>query len=276
MGLKRTCLSLAVMSLSLHAMAHAQQVKPSSLPLLLVGASYADAKTPYNQPQAPLGGIAVGFGSYLSLGAALTRNPDLPGYVINEGQAGGTTFARLDCLPGATTCGPAKWDSYLTQLQHALTRVGLPPNFTQYNAKYVVILTPNDCLHSDAFGTPQAQNQPCTPAQLNQVADRLIEVGAYALSKGITPIYDIYPAYNKLDLNLFRTLYGLNWVIGQPDFHTLRHLTRTRIHAELPAAIQLDIWQDFVHMGDGIHPTPETARKAAKIIAKELLRRDPP
>lgn len=272
MGLKHKCLGLVLASLAAHAAL--AQTRPSSLPLLVVGASYAEGKTPFNQGIAPLGGIAVGFGSYLSLGQALTRSAPLPGYVINEGQAGGTTFARPYCAPGASTCGPASWDSYMTQLQHALARVAMPPTFTQYNAKYVVILTPNDCLHSDAFGIPQAQAQPCGPAQMNQVADRLIAVGAYALSKGITPIYDVAPRYSKLDLNLFRSLYGLDWVIGEADYNTLRQLTHNRIRAELPSAITLDIWKDFVHMGDGIHPTPEAARRAALQVTVELLRRD--
>ena len=275
MGMKKAQWSWVAVAVAMQV-AHAQTApQPSSLPLLVIGASYAEAKTPFNNGLAPLGGIAVGFGSYLSMGEALTRQPDLPGYVINEGQAGATTFARQYCPPGAPTCGPAAWDGYLTQLQHALARVATPPNFNQYNAKYVVILTPNDCLHSDASGIPQAQAQPCTGAQMNQVADRLIEVGNFALSKGITPIFDIYPKYEKLDLNLFRSLFGLNWVINQADYNSLRHLTRMRIKAELPTAIQLDIWKDFVHVGDGIHPTLETARKAAKVIAKELLDRDP-
>jgi ribose-phosphate pyrophosphokinase len=45
-----------------------------------------------------LGGISVGFGSYLSLGQALTREKKLVGFVVNEGQAGGATFARPFCL----------------------------------------------------------------------------------------------------------------------------------------------------------------------------------
>src|SRR3990167_7312053 len=111
MGLKHKCLGLVLASLAAHtALA---QTRPSSLPLLVVGASYAEGKTPFNQGIAPLGGIAVGFGSYLSLGQALTRSAPLPGYVINEGQAGGTTFARSYCAPGASTCGPATWDSYM-------------------------------------------------------------------------------------------------------------------------------------------------------------------
>ena len=248
--------------------------KNSEFPLLIVGASWAEGKTPFNGSLAPLGGIAVGFGSYLSLGQALTRSPQLPGYVINEAQAGATTFARSYCAPGASTCGPATWDSYSTQLQRALARVAQPPNFNTYNAKYVLIITPNDCLHADTSGVPQNLAQPCTAAQLNQVADRMIAVGNQARAAGLTPIYDVMPTYRKLDLNLFRTNYGLAWVIGEADYNTLRNVTSTRIRSEVPGAIVLDIWKDFRHIGDGIHPDTDTAEKAAKIITRELLQRD--
>jgi hypothetical protein len=256
------------------ALATSTEVKASQLPLLIVGASYAEGKTPFNNGIAPLGGVSVGLGSYLSLGQALTKSPLLPGYVINEAQAGATTFARSACAPGASTCGPAGWESYATQLQKALARVGVPPNFTTYNARYVLIITPNDCLHADAFGIPQSTSQPCSSAQLNQVADRLIAVGNQARAAGLTPIFDMMPRYKQLDLNLFRGLYGLAWVISEADYNTLRNLTSTRIRAEVPGSLVLDIWKDFANIGDGLHPTPETTRKAAHVIAKELIQRD--
>lgn len=248
--------------------------RSSQAPLLVIGASYAQAATPFNGGLAPLGGTSVGFGAYLSLGQALTRSALLPGFVVNEGQAGATTLARPACDPGTGTCGPAGWDSYQTQLERALARVAMPPTFVQYNAAYVVITTPNDCLHSDAAGVPQSLSQPCTPAQLNQVVDRLIAVGHQALARGVTPIFDLPPRYEQLDLNRFASLFGLNWVIGRSDYNNLRELVRTRLKAELPSALVLDIWRHFVHQGDGIHPTSETTQRAAHVIAIELLRRD--
>lgn len=269
MGLALTALALQP------AMATpSSSISPSQLPLLVIGASYGEGKTPFNNGVAPLGGISVGFGSYLSVGQALTRIHSLPGYVINEAQGGATTFARAYCAPGASTCGPATWDSYSTQLQKALARVAQPPNFNTYNAKYVVIMMPNDCLHADAFGIPQASSQPCSPAQMNQVADRLVAVGNQARAAGLKPVFDVMPRYKQLNLPLFRDSFGLAWVIGEADYNTLRNLTSSRIRSEVPGAIVLDVWKDFVHIGDGIHPDPETARKAAHIIAKELLQRD--
>ncbi len=240
------------------------------LPLLVIGASYSEGKPPFNNGIAPFDGNAVGFGSYLSLGEALARNEELRGFIINEAQAGASTFARQVCSPGAATCDAAGWDSYQTQFLKALTRVALPPSFTLYNAKYVVITTPNDCLHSGAMGVPQPQAQPCTYAQMNAMVDRLVALGNFAFSKGVTPIYDIYPRYENLDLNLFRSLYGLQWVIGAQDYNTLRNLSQSRLKAELPGALVLDIWKDFVHFGDGIHPDYKTARNAARIIVRQL------
>jgi len=248
--------------------------KASQLPLLVVGASYAEGKTPFNNGVAPLGGGSVGLGSYLSLGQALTRTQPLPGYVINEAQGGAGTFARLACAPGTTTCGPAGWDSYQTQFNKAIARVAQPPGFNTYNARYVVVTISNDCLHADAFGVPQTQSQPCSLAQMNQTVDRLVALGNDALAHGITPIFDVHPRYDRLDLPLFRSLFGLAWVIGEADYNTLRDLQRTRLKAELPNAIVLDIWKDFEHLDDGLHPTPATTRRAARVIADELARRD--
>ena len=274
MSLKSAIAFAAACSALFAGSVQAAKDKASERPLLVIGASYSEGKTPFNNGLAPLGGIAVGFGSYLGLGHALVRSEPLPGHVINEGQAGATTFARPYCAPGASTCGPAAWDSYQTQFERALARVAQPPSFTTYNAKYVVITTPNDCLHADAFGIPQATSQPCTPAQMNAVVDRLIAVGQSALAKGMVPVYDVAPRYRDLDLPLFRSAFGLAWVIGEADYGTLRDLRRTRIQAELPAAVVVDMWKEFTHIGDGIHPDDATARRAARAIAQELKRRD--
>lgn len=250
------------------------QVPDSQRPLLIIGASFAEAKTPFNNGIAPLGGVAVKLGSYLSLGNALVRNKKLSGYVINEAQAGGGTFARLYCPAGSATCGPAGWDSYQTQLERAIARVATPPTFTTLNAKYVVIVKSNDCLHADAFGVPQSESAPCTRADMNATVDRLIAVGQYAISRGLTPVYDIPPAYEHLDLPLFKTRYQLAWVISEGDYNLLRSLHASRIAQELPGAIVLDIWQHFVHGGDGLHPSDATNEDAAGIIAKKLIKLD--
>jgi hypothetical protein len=248
------------------------QTLPSQLPLIVIGASYAEGATPFNNGVAPLGGIAVGFGSYRSLGAALARQPKLPGYVINEAQAGAGTFARLAC--SAVQCGPAGWDGYDAQLSKALARVTNPFAAPMVvNAKYVVITMANDCLHSDAAGVPQSQANPCTVQQLDEVALRLSQVGQRAIAAGLTPIFDIYPAYERLNLPLFRQLFGLNWVIRQQDFNYLRSHTLGAL-STLPGAIVLDMWQDFEHRGDGLHPTDAASDSAAQRIAAKVIALD--
>ena len=268
--------SLAIGALGMLAFHHAlaQQTPPSQLPLLIIGASYANASTPYNNGTAPLGGVSVNLGSYLSLGNALAANHRLPGYVINEAQAGATTFARLSCSPATGTCGPAAWDSYQTQLERAISRVAIPPTFSQLNAKYVVIVKGNDCLHADAFGIPQSQSQPCTLNDMNATIDRQIAVGQYALDHGLTPIFDIMPRYEDLDLPLFRARANLQWVISEADYNMFRDQNRMRIAQELPRSIVLDMWKDFVHAADGLHPNDATNRGAAEIIAKALQKRE--
>jgi hypothetical protein len=169
--------------------------------ILVIGASMSEAKVPFNDDmKAPLGGISVALGSYLSLGNALVKDPRLPGYVINEAQAGATTFDRSGCNPGPECVDG--WQGYEKQLQMALARVTIPMVPPIRNARHVVITIANDCLHSDAFGIPQDQTAPCDYAQMNVYIDSLLAVGQQALDAGITPIYDFYPPYSTFDMHL--------------------------------------------------------------------------
>lgn len=237
-------------------------------PLLIIGASYANASVPFNDNlQAPLGGIAVDFGSYLSLGNALVRTPLLDGHVINEAQAGATTFDRIACNPVCDSL--IQWQGYDKQLTKALGRVTVPGGTV--NADYVVVTTANDCLHSDAFGIPQQDATPCTEAEMNATLDILIAVGQRALDAGVTPIYDIMPEWGSLDLPYFQTAFGLSWAINEAGYNKLRTLHQSRIASELPNAIQVDMWKNFEHRGDGIHPTDLTVKRAAMRIAIEML-----
>ncbi len=254
-------------------LAFADSVKPPpvhELPILVIGASYSSGKLPLDDNfVSPLFGIAVNGGSYLDLGSALTRNKKLPGFVINEANAGATTFARLGCNPGPA-CGPGGWVSYSTQLQKSLARVALPTSPVSYNAKYVVITIANDCLHSDAFGIPQSQAVRCSTDDINNYVDRLISVGQEALAKGLTPVFDLYPDYNSLDLELTRTVFGLAWVVNEAEFNQIKNIHESRITTELPGALVVDMWKGFTHIGEGLHPSPETSKKAAKRIVKAI------
>lgn len=239
-------------------------------PIIIIGASYSNGSVPFNDALvSPLFGIAVGFGNYLSLGDALIKDPRLPGYVINEAQAGATTFDRPGCMPSAPSCNLGMWQDYEKQLQKAQQRVTIPGT-KNILSKYVVITIPNDCLHAGAFSIPQNQTTPCSLSEINAYLDRLIAVGKKALDAGLIPIYDRYPAYSNLNLPYFATTYGLSWAADEAYYNTLRDLHSKRLTTELPGAVVLDIWADFEHVGDGIHPNDKTSRKAAAMIAQYI------
>lgn len=261
--------SLVISSVSSLAMAEE--------PILVIGASYADGRTPFNDNvEAPLGGVTVGLGSYLSLGGALVRNRTLSGHVINEAQGGATTFDRQACNP---ICTPdINWQGYEKQLTKALARVTARDPSTgdvvSINAKYVVITFSNDCLHSDAFGIPQSQARQCSTADINDYADRLVSLGQRILDTGLTPVFLNPPSYNDLDLPLAHSLFGLEWMIEESVYEELFETRHARIAAELPGAVQLDAWKGFEHMGDGLHPNARSVKKAAKRIARFIRKND--
>lgn len=250
----------------------AQPLNPA---ILVIGASFENAVTPFNDRlEAPLGGISVGAGSYLSLGNALARTPLLDGFIINEAQAGATTFDRLNCNPGPG-CGPAGWQGYDKQFEKALARVTIrnpadPSQVLFYNADYVLVGTANDCLHADAFGIPQDQSVKCTSGDLNDYVDRLIAPGKAALSIGITPIYCPLPAYDELNLPLMASLYGLRWILNEQEYNEMRDLMSTRLQNELPGALIVNAWENYTPLGDGLHPSPKTVEQAAHRIAQAI------
>lgn len=239
-------------------------------PVLVIGASYGNSVTPINDNLlGPLGGISLGLGSNISLGDALTRNRLLSGYVINEARGGSTTFDRIGCNP---VCNPAtQWQGYDKQLTKALMRITLNDavtgEVTARNGKYVIITMPNDCLHADAFGVEQQDSTPCTPAQVNQFVDYMVALGQRVLDAGLIPIFPIRPAYDDLDLPLSGQLFGLAWMIDRTTYEAIGLAQQTRIAAELPGAVQLNIWQGFTHLGDGTHPNEATVKHAAQKIA---------
>lgn len=244
--------------------------------LLVIGASFANGVLPINeQMQGVLGGISVGLGSYLSLGQALTRNATLPGYVINEAQAGASTFDRINCAGGCTP--NLGWLGYEKQLQRALMRVSSQDASTGasvVNAKYVVISLANDCLHSNAFGIPEQDTAPCSAQQVDDYIDRLIAVGRMAEDAGLTPIYEVYPAWEYIDLAYAQPIYGLLWMIGEADYRYLRDRQASRLRAEMPEAMVLDYWGKFEPMGDRFHPSPRATTQAAQRIADAIRQRE--
>lgn len=246
--------------------AFANHASPPAEPILVIGGSYANGKVPFNDGlTSPLFGIAVNFASYASLGDGFIRRGY---YVVNEGQSGATTFARPGCEPGPA-CGPGVWDSYDTQLQRALARVAYPTG--GFNASYVVITVPNDCLHSAAFAVPQSQAIPCTSAEVGDAMQALVDVGSAAIQAGLTPVYVGYPRYEDVDLPLFQQLFAIQWLVTQAQYNEIALQHWTTITSQLPQAVYVaGAWHNFAHLGDGLHPTYETVLRAVWRIERRL------
>lgn len=245
-------------------------------PILMIGASLTNGALPYTtDTQAPLGGGKVNIGEYVSLGDAILMNPLSNHHVVNEGQSGATTFERFYCPLPNTPCGPAKWNSYLTQLQRALSRVAIidPETFSVvgFNAKYVVIDLANDCIHSLAFNVPQNEAEFCTPQDIDAVIDRYVEVGNQVLQYGLTPVYTSYPDFSILELDLLLSQ-GIMWVTDENTFNALRDTHASRIASEVPGAVIVDAWEGLQHIGDGLHPDERSAKIAARRVLRAMLR----
>jgi len=242
--------------------------EPSRGPaIIMIGGSLASGDLPLNdQGVGVIGGLSMGRGSYLSLGHALIKDPRLPGYVINEAQAGATTFTRAHCPLGGP-CIPDLWRGFDEQLDRALARVSFPGS-TVYNAKFVVITGGNDCLHSNAFGIPQEETTPCNIDEINAYVDRLIAFGQRVLNLGMTPIFENNLPIDSIVLVPRPTQL---WMMNKEQRREFNDLRIQRIRAELPGSVLLDIWDDNYEHFDGLHPTNKTASKAAAIIAKYIL-----
>ena len=212
----------------------------------------------------------MGFGSYLSLGDALVYKGSL---VINEGQAGATSFARDFCLP--QLCVPdVGWQGYDTQLLKASARVAIPnpadpTQILGYNASYAYISIGNDCLHSGAAGVPQLESAPCSQAEVDAYLDRVIAVGQMAEDMGLVPVFSEYPTYGDLDLAFQGAATGLVWWADETQYDAISTTWRERIEAELPDAILVDAWHGLETI-DGLHPTPKSALKAAARIREAI------
>lgn len=240
-------------------------------PLLVIGASFADGRLPFNDAlQAPFGGMAVNFGSYLGEGDALVRQGF---FVVNEAQAGATTFDRNVCF--ANACIELGWQGYRTQLTKALSRVTIrnpadPSQVLGYNARYVYFSFANDCVHSGAAGIPQAQSSPCTQEEIDAFVDRVVEVAEDAMDAGLVPVFSRYPEYDRLDLGLQAAATGLTWYASKQQWDALAETFESRIEDELPGAILVDAWHKMETLPDGLHPTPKSANKAAKRIREAI------
>jgi len=64
-----------------------------------------------------------------------------------------------------------------------------------------------------------------------------------------------------MNLPLAAAAFGLNWIADEANYNIMRDLQHSRLTTELPGAVVLDIWADFEHMDDGIHPNDKSSRE---------------
>ena len=273
MNIRDVVIRITGVLIFLHAAGTQAAVKGSSDAIIIIGSSYANNKTRLDDSnQGSLLGLSVGSGSYFSLGDALIRNTLLNGLVINEANVGSTTFNRFSCL--TTQCLPfGQLLGYEQQFENALKRVAIyspesPQKIIGYNAKFVIISMSNDCIHSDAFGIPQQDTQPCSIGDIYQSIDTIIRVVNKAEDLGLKVILPLMPAYKDLELILIKQGLGFTWVANEEQYNLIASTYKSRLTSELNNAYVVNIWKKFTHRGDGIHPNYKTANRGAKKIAR--------
>ncbi len=105
---------------------------------------------------------------------------------------------------------------------------------------------------------------------MQDVADRMVEVGQLVLGLGMTPIFAPYPDVSNIDLELFRQSSLLEWTISPTDYQMLNNIVMTTIASDLPEALIIDYWAEYAHLGDGIHPDLATVENAADTILEGI------
>ncbi|MDJ0863568.1 MAG: hypothetical protein QNK18_15930 [Gammaproteobacteria bacterium] len=252
-------------------------------PILMIGASYENGKTPCVVDKVNvIGCLSVGFGQYLSLSQALSLNPWNAAIVINEAIGGATTFDRPGYIIPTEQQAEIGWeeDGFDKQLQRAIL-AATNPYTGKVTAVYVVIGAANDCLHSNAFETAPSASAPCSLTDINAVIDRYVAIGQRAVAAGLTPVYTGYPpladpgATSGVDLALAQPVHGFLFTIEAESYGQLVSLFNSRVPAEVPSAIMANAWKRFEHIGDGLHPTVDTARGAASRVMMSIVKRKP-
>lgn len=263
--------------------ASAASAAPVDTPILVIGASYENGKTPcvLNKINV-IGCLSVGFGRYLSLSQALSLNALNGAIVLNEAIGGATTFDRPGYIIPTEKQAEIGWeeDGFDKQLQRAILAATNPRTGT-VTAEYVVIGVANDCLHSNAFETAPSESAPCTLAELNAVVGRYVAIGRQAAAAGLTPVYTGYPPLadrgdtSGVDWALARPANGFLFTIDAASYGQLVSIYNSRIPAEVPGAILANAWNRFEHIGDGLHPTFDTAQRAALRVMVSIVSRKP-
>jgi len=234
-----------VLILAFSISGHAEPITQKPI-LIGAGGSLVTIRSPLS--------FSTNSGSYLPLEGALYRKGFL---VTSEAVGGSATFGYTTCLFGPCV----HFDSYQEQFDKGLGKIFSPVTL-DFNADYVIFAIANDCVHSLIY---PVGSSPCVTADYNQMVDTLVSVGQQACALGLTPIYDEYMEYGELNIGGFLA-FGAVWVIDEAGWNEMATIHRTRILQEVSCALQVDIWDNFNDLGDGIHPDETTSKKAAKAI----------
>lgn len=246
-------------SISFTANLKAQEIDwPDNPTIGLIGASYVDSNAPDDSALAQAGiGAYIG-GSYKGIRYQLTQNHLVKrmGFVVqSRAQGGANSFdipeqgfkgyeSQLDGLLNATF-----WFDGKSRLE------------------YLVMDISNDCLHTG--GT--TDGLPCTTETMTTYVNRLKTVVERAQVSGLTVIVDGFAKWETLDMPLVGSVFSLPWVIDEASYRELATMHRDILSA-IPNVIYLDIWGDKMKTIDGLHPVHNDTKRAAKIIARAILR----
>jgi len=249
-------------------------------PIVVIGGSFENGQTPcVIRKINAVNCLSVNFGDYLSLGQALANSSLSNGKVLVEAIGGATTFDRSGYTIPTEQKADVGWEleGYTRQLHRALLSVTNPFTF-ELSARYVVIGIANDCLHSNAFETAPSDSTNCSPAELNEAVDRYVTVGQAASEAGLIPVFLEYPPLadlgenNGIDWAVAQVANGFLFTIDDSSYQALSAAHAIRVAAEVPGALVIDAWQRFRHIGDGLHPTEITSKRAARAVLLAILK----
>ncbi len=253
-----TSLALAI-STSFTANLNAQEIDwPSNPTIGLIGASYVDPNAPDDSALAQAGIGAFSGGSYKGIRHQLTQNHLIKrmGFVIQSRAQGGANSFDIP---------EQGFKGYESQLDGLLNSTFWFDG--QSRLEYLVMDISNDCLH--AGGT--TDGLPCTTETMTTYVNRLKAVVERAQASGLTVIVDSFAKWETLDMPLTGSVFGLPWVIDEASYQELSTMHRDVLSA-IPNVIYLDIWGDNMKTIDGLHPVHKDTKRAAKIIARAILR----
>ncbi|WDD99431.1 hypothetical protein [Thalassomonas actiniarum] len=219
----------------------------------LIGASYVDPEASINNT---VGLTSLNGSSYRGIADYLkaTTITKAKGLVYRENAEG-----------GATSGGANGFKSMLQQAQELVEHTTQWADGTHMKA--AVIFSFNDCKHTLAGLCPSQSD--VISASINNTLDTI----NYLQSNNVKVFIVRAPSYDDLDFPLTEQIFsdvipGFA-MVDEQGYQLIQDTFQEYVH-NLDGVTVIDAWQEFDHMGDGLHPDHKTKRKAAKVINKVL------